>query len=107
MRFKRRFIELLNVAQFKAVGNKTSKQQRQEVSDSDLLNQVHQGVIQDCGAQTSISFFIQMSMCVANVTCCLDALCYYFIAHEVRSSKNTLKRSVFGQRRTTCSSSEV
>eukprot|EP00066_Takifugu_rubripes_P028535 XP_011617801.1 PREDICTED: G-protein coupled receptor 55-like [Takifugu rubripes] len=68
---------------------------------------VHQGVIQDCGAQRSISFFIQMSMCVSNVTCCLDALCYYFIAHEVRSSKKTLKLSVFRQRRTTCSTSEV
>lgn len=73
-----------------------------------LVDQVHQGVIQDCGAQRSISFFLQMSMCVSNVTCCLDALCYYFIAHEVRSSKNTLKlKHVFSQRRTTCSSSEV
>lgn len=100
MRFKRHFVALLNVVQSKARGNRST-------SKLYLLNQVHQGVIQDCGAQRSISFFIQMSMCVSNVTCCLDALCYYFIAHEVRSSKNTLKLSVFSQRRTTCSSSEV
>lgn len=64
-------------------------------------------MIQDCGAQRSISLFIQISMCVSNVTCCLDALCYYFIAHEVRSSKNSFKLSAFRQRRPTCSTSEV
>lgn len=96
--------------QLEAVGNRyTSKQMKAAKAEEGFcpLNQVHQGVIQDCGAQRSLSFFLQISMCVSNVTCCLDALCYYFIAHEVRSSKNTLKRSVFSQRRTTCSSSEV
>ncbi|XP_041805322.1 G-protein coupled receptor 55 isoform X2 [Chelmon rostratus] len=68
---------------------------------------VHQGVIQDCATKTGISLFIQISMCLSNITCCLDALCYYFIAHEVRSTKNTFRLSVISQRRATFSTSEV
>ncbi|KAG7524249.1 G-protein coupled receptor 55-like [Solea senegalensis] len=68
---------------------------------------VHQGVIQDCGSKTRISLFIQLAMCLSNITCCLDAVCYYFIAHEVRSTKNTFRRSVTSQRRTTFSTSEL
>uniref|UniRef100_A0A3Q3AXW8 G protein-coupled receptor 55 n=1 Tax=Kryptolebias marmoratus TaxID=37003 RepID=A0A3Q3AXW8_KRYMA len=68
---------------------------------------VHQKVIQDCGAKDKISLFLQVTMCLSNITCCLDALCYYFIAHEVRSTKHTIRRSMSGQRRATFSSSEV
>ncbi|XP_070701918.1 G-protein coupled receptor 55 [Pempheris klunzingeri] len=68
---------------------------------------VHQGVIEDCGTKTRISLFIQIAMCLSNITCCLDALCYYFIAHEVRSTKNTFRLSVMSQRRATFSTSEV
>ncbi|XP_070775790.1 G-protein coupled receptor 55 [Enoplosus armatus] len=68
---------------------------------------VHQGVIQDCGNKTRISLFIQIAMCLSNITCCLDALCYYFIAHEVRSTKNTFRLSMISQRRATFSTSEV
>ncbi|KAF7664872.1 hypothetical protein LDENG_00163190 [Lucifuga dentata] len=67
---------------------------------------VHQEVIQDCGSKTRISLFIQIAMCLANITCCLDAVCYYFIAREVRNTKNTFRRSVL-QRRGTFSTSEV
>ncbi|KAM8849876.1 G-protein coupled receptor 55 isoform 2-T2 [Spinachia spinachia] len=67
---------------------------------------VHQGIIQDCGNQTGISVFLQTAMCLSNITCCLDALCYYFVAHEVRSLKHTVKSST-NQRRVTVSSSEV
>ncbi|XP_042284440.1 G-protein coupled receptor 55 [Thunnus albacares] len=67
---------------------------------------VHQGVIQDCGAKARISLFIQIAMCLSNITCCLDALCYYFIAHEVRSTKHTFRLSI-SQRRATFSTSEV
>lgn len=67
---------------------------------------VHQGVIQDCSAKTRISLFIQIAMCLSNITCCLDALCYYFIAHEVRSTKRTFRMSM-SQRRATNSTSEV
>ncbi|KAI3374939.1 hypothetical protein L3Q82_021466, partial [Scortum barcoo] len=42
---------------------------------------VHQEIIQDCGSQTSISLFLQIALCLSNITCCLDGLCYYFIAH--------------------------
>ncbi|XP_030015521.1 G-protein coupled receptor 55 [Sphaeramia orbicularis] len=66
---------------------------------------VRQGLIQDCGNQTRISLFIQVAMCLSNITCCLDALCYYFIAHEVRSTKHTIRLSI--QRRATFSTSEV
>lgn len=64
-------------------------------------------MIQDCSTQSSISFFIQISMCVSNITCCLDTLCYYFILHEVRSSKNTFRLSILGHRRATSSVSEA
>ncbi|KAF3858240.1 hypothetical protein F7725_011441 [Dissostichus mawsoni] len=67
---------------------------------------VHQGIIQDCGNQTRISLFLQTAMCLSNVTCCLDALCYYFIAHEVRSTKHSFRRSMINQRRATVSTSE-
>ncbi|XP_053739712.1 G-protein coupled receptor 55 [Synchiropus splendidus] len=60
---------------------------------------VHQGVIDDCAAKTRISLFLQVSICLSNVTCCLDALCYYFITNEARSSKTFLTRSLFTQRR--------
>ncbi|XP_040026938.2 G-protein coupled receptor 55 [Gasterosteus aculeatus] len=68
---------------------------------------VHQGVIQDCGNKTTITVFLQTAMCLSNVTCCLDALCYYFIAHEVRSPKLTGRLSRTSQRRGTFSTSEV
>ncbi|XP_071390110.1 G-protein coupled receptor 55 [Centroberyx affinis] len=67
---------------------------------------VRQDVIEDCGTKTRISLFIQIAMCLANITCCLDALCYYFIAHEVRSTKKTF-RSSMTSRRPTFSTSEV
>ncbi|KAM4550983.1 G-protein coupled receptor 55 isoform 1-T2 [Odontesthes bonariensis] len=64
---------------------------------------VHQGVIQACSNKTSISLFLQVSMCLSNITCCLDALCYYFTAHEARSPR----MSMMSQRRATFSTSEV
>ncbi|KAF1383844.1 hypothetical protein PFLUV_G00136070 [Perca fluviatilis] len=67
---------------------------------------VHQGMIQDCGNKTRISLFIQIAMCLSNITCCLDALCYYFIAREVRSTKHTFRISMISQRRATFSTSE-
>lgn len=69
--------------------------------------QVHQGVIEDCGSKAGISLFLQVTMCLSNITCCLDAVCYYFIAHEVRSSKKNFSLSKMSQRKTTCSTSEV
>ncbi|XP_042354126.1 G-protein coupled receptor 55 [Plectropomus leopardus] len=68
---------------------------------------VRQGIIQDCSNKTRISLFIQIAMCLSNITCCLDALCYYFIAREVRSTKHTFRISMVSQRRATFSTSEV
>ncbi|XP_062413746.1 G-protein coupled receptor 55 isoform X2 [Pungitius pungitius] len=68
---------------------------------------VHQKIIQDCDNMTRISMFLQTAMCLSNITCCLDALCYYFIAHEVRSPKHTSRLSRISQRRATFSTSEV
>ncbi|CAL8280042.1 unnamed protein product [Lota lota] len=68
---------------------------------------VHQGVIQDCKTKTRISLFLQVAMCLANITCCLDAVCYYFIAHEVRKPKYFLRRSTVSQGKATHSSSEL
>ncbi|XP_020499395.1 G-protein coupled receptor 55 [Labrus bergylta] len=68
---------------------------------------VHQGVIEDCENKIRISLFIQTAMCLSNITCCLDALCYYFIAHEVRSTKHNFRLPMISQRRATFSTSEV
>ncbi|XP_043926299.1 G-protein coupled receptor 55-like [Protopterus annectens] len=43
---------------------------------------VRQKIIQNCTVKQSISFFIQVAMCLSNVNCCLDAICYYFAAKE-------------------------
>ncbi|KAM9789825.1 G-protein coupled receptor 55 [Neosynchiropus ocellatus] len=67
---------------------------------------VHQGVIDDCPAKTRISLLLQVSICLSNVTCCLDALCYYFITDEARSSKTLLTKSLFSQRRASHSTSQ-
>lgn len=54
---------------------------------------VRQGVITACQSQTGIALFLQVAMCLANVTCCLDALCSYFIIKEVRSPKEIARQS--------------
>ncbi|XP_073705449.1 uncharacterized protein [Garra rufa] len=59
--------------------------------------------ISDCKQKQNIALFIQVSINIANVTCCLDALCYYFIAKEVRSTKDTLKLSISRARITSSS----
>ncbi|XP_051553195.1 G-protein coupled receptor 55-like isoform X2 [Myxocyprinus asiaticus] len=59
--------------------------------------------ISDCKQQENIALFIQLSMNLANVTTCLDALCYYFIAKEVRSTKNTVRMSINRARTTSTS----
>ncbi|KAJ8357475.1 hypothetical protein SKAU_G00202690 [Synaphobranchus kaupii] len=64
---------------------------------------VRRGAITDCRLQADISMFVQMAMNLANVTCCLDALCYYFVAKEVRTSSDSFKRS-FRQWRSTITS---
>ncbi|KAI7810066.1 G-protein coupled receptor 55 [Triplophysa rosa] len=51
---------------------------------------VRNDFISDCSQQKNIAVFIQVSMSLANVTICLDALCYYFIAKEVRSTTDTV-----------------
>ncbi|XP_043111677.1 G-protein coupled receptor 55 [Puntigrus tetrazona] len=66
---------------------------------------VHKAIISDCKQKQNIALFIQVSINIANVTCCLDALCYYFIAKEVRSTKETLRLSI--SRARTTSSSDV
>lgn len=64
-------------------------------------------MIEDCGSKAGISLFIQVTMCLSNITCCLDAACYYFIAHEVRNSKKSFRLSRTSHRKATCSTSEV
>lgn len=68
---------------------------------------VHQGMIQDCSSKTQISLFIQLALCLSNVTCCLDALCFYFITLEVRSTRHSFRLSTAKLRRPTFSTSEV
>ncbi|NXN22590.1 GPR55 protein, partial [Nycticryphes semicollaris] len=54
---------------------------------------VRQHVIEDCSLKKRISFFIQVSMTLANLNCCLDAIFYYFAAKEV-SEKIHLKKII-------------
>ncbi|KAL0965951.1 hypothetical protein UPYG_G00288570 [Umbra pygmaea] len=70
---------------------------------------VRRGMIEDCEAKRGISLFVQLTMSLANITCCLDALCYYFITREVRSSRDNLSfrlsRSMSQRRATSTSES--
>ncbi|RVE61958.1 hypothetical protein OJAV_G00175170 [Oryzias javanicus] len=68
---------------------------------------VHQGMINDCSSMTKISLFLQVTMCLSNITCCLDAVCYYFAAREARSLKPSFKISLTRERKHTFSTSEV
>ncbi|KAM6127533.1 G-protein coupled receptor 55-like [Phoenicopterus ruber ruber] len=52
---------------------------------------VRQRVIEDCSLKQTISLFIQVSMMLANLNCCLDAIFYYFAAKEFRE-KTHLKK---------------
>uniref|UniRef100_UPI00398F394B G-protein coupled receptor 55-like n=1 Tax=Pristiophorus japonicus TaxID=55135 RepID=UPI00398F394B len=47
-----------------------------------------------CSTRKGISLFIQGAMCLANVNCCLDAICYYFVAKEFRDQGSRTKRSL-------------
>ncbi|XP_074860711.1 G-protein coupled receptor 55-like [Carettochelys insculpta] len=49
---------------------------------------VRQHIIVDCTMKQSITLFVRMAMCLANVSCCLDAFCYYFAAKEFRKKTN-------------------
>ncbi|XP_039611443.1 G-protein coupled receptor 55 isoform X2 [Polypterus senegalus] len=46
---------------------------------------VRNKILIDCSTKMGISFYVQISMCFSNITCCLDAICYYFVASEFRS----------------------
>ncbi|NXL95300.1 GPR55 protein, partial [Alectura lathami] len=54
---------------------------------------VRQRVIVDCHLKQTISLFIQVSMILANLNCCLDAIFYYFAAKEFRE-KTHLKKII-------------
>ncbi|KAM6389527.1 G-protein coupled receptor 55 isoform 1-T2 [Pluvialis apricaria] len=54
---------------------------------------VKHDVIQDCSLKQNISLFIQVSMVLANLNCCLDAIFYYFAAKEFRE-KTHLKKVI-------------
>ncbi|XP_062843306.1 G-protein coupled receptor 55 [Trichomycterus rosablanca] len=66
---------------------------------------VRSKVITECQSMRNISLFLQLALHLANVTCCLDAICYYFIVEEVRASRDVIKRSI--QRITSFSVSET
>ncbi|NWU95506.1 GPR55 protein, partial [Upupa epops] len=52
---------------------------------------VRQQVIEDCSLKKAISLFIQVSMTLANLNCCLDAIFYYFAAREFREKTHLRK----------------
>lgn len=51
-------------------------------------------IITECETQKKISLFLQLSLSLANITCCLDAIFYYFVAKEVRASKDRIRMSI-------------
>ncbi|TTH23528.1 G-protein coupled receptor 55 [Bagarius yarrelli] len=55
---------------------------------------VHHSVIYECNSKKNISMFLQLSLSLANITCCLDAIFYYFVATEVRASKDRIRKSI-------------
>ncbi|XP_026781526.1 G-protein coupled receptor 55 [Pangasianodon hypophthalmus] len=55
---------------------------------------VRSSTIYECDAKTKISLFLQLSLSLANITCCLDAIFYYFVAKEVRASKDRIRMSI-------------
>ncbi|KAK6483803.1 G-protein coupled receptor 55-like [Huso huso] len=61
-------------------------------------------IITDCRAKQNISLFVQVSMCLSNVTCCLDAFCYYFVTKETRLTDSFRRTLSF---RNTSSTTEV
>lgn len=46
---------------------------------------VRNNTIMNCPAKQSISMFLQLSLCLSNMNCCLDVFCYYFIIKEFRA----------------------
>ncbi|KAK3513300.1 hypothetical protein QTP70_009779 [Hemibagrus guttatus] len=55
---------------------------------------VHSSIISECDSKVKISLFLQLSLSLANITCCLDAIFYYFVAKEVRASKDRIRESI-------------
>lgn len=55
---------------------------------------VHRSIISECDIMRKISLFLQLSLHLANITCCLDAIFYYFVAKEVRASKDRFRMSI-------------
>ncbi|XP_040204940.1 G-protein coupled receptor 55-like [Rana temporaria] len=41
-------------------------------------------IISDCTVKKHISIFLQVALCISNINCCLDALCYYFSVKDFR-----------------------
>ncbi|XP_018423659.1 PREDICTED: G-protein coupled receptor 55-like [Nanorana parkeri] len=46
---------------------------------------VKRQIISDCTVRKHISVFLQVALCISNINCCLDALCYYFAVKEFRA----------------------
>lgn len=46
---------------------------------------VSRQIISDCSVRKHISIFLQIALCISNINCCLDALCYYFVVKEFRA----------------------
>lgn len=64
---------------------------------------VRSSTISECHAKERISLFLQLSLSLANITCCLDAIFYYFVAKEVRASKEQIRMSITRIRSTSTS----
>ncbi|XP_074860543.1 G-protein coupled receptor 35-like [Carettochelys insculpta] len=43
-----------------------------------------------CSVRQNASSFIRVAACIANSNCCLDALCYYFVAKEFQEASSEL-----------------
>ncbi|XP_036277969.1 G-protein coupled receptor 55 [Pipistrellus kuhlii] len=54
---------------------------------------VRNSFIEECRAKWNISLFLQLSMCLSNINCCLDVFCYYFVIKEFRTGIMARQRS--------------
>ncbi|XP_001521571.3 G-protein coupled receptor 55 [Ornithorhynchus anatinus] len=60
---------------------------------------VKKDVIQGCTARQAVIVFLQLMMCFANVNCCLDVFCYYFVAKEFIKGAQHQGSSIFDMSR--------
>ncbi|NXE86365.1 GPR35 protein, partial [Menura novaehollandiae] len=58
-----------------------------------LLRFIMDSTSSDCSAVQSINNFVHSASILANMNCCLDAICYYFVNKEFKEASSKLAKS--------------